>query len=108
MLLVGFGKMMKKKLLIKDRDLVHHYCLNHRLELAYKHAMKKHIAFPTIDKMNGLIHGWYSKSPKRTSFLDEMMALKGGTSFRISPSIETRFELILLHSACKKCSIHKI
>ena len=50
MLLVGFGKMMKKKLLIKDRDLVHHYCLNHRLELAYKRAMKKHIAFPTIDK----------------------------------------------------------
>ena len=61
-------------------------------ELAYGHAMKKHIAFPTIDKMNNLIHSYYSKSAKRTKFLDEMMDLKSGvTSFRISPSIETRY-----------------
>ena len=103
--------MMKDKL--NRNDLVHHYCLNHRLgkknkfkinilpeksdnlytnfsELAYKHAMKKHIAFPTIDEKNNLIHGYYSKSSKRTSFLDEMMALKGGTSFRISSGVETR------------------
>ena len=98
--------MMKDKL--NRNDLVHHYCLNHRLgkknkfkiksdnlytnfsELAYKHAMKKHIAFPTIGDKNNLIHGYYSKSSKRTSFLDEMMALKGGTSFRISQGIDTR------------------
>ena len=59
-------------------------------ELAYGHAMKKHIAFPTIDEKNNLIHGYYSKSSKRTSFLDEMMALKGETSFRISSGVETR------------------
>ena len=59
-------------------------------ELAYKHAMKKHIAFPTIGDKNNLIHGYYSKSSKRTSFLDEMMALKGETSFRISSGVETR------------------
>ena len=70
-------------------------------ELAYGHAMKKHIAFPTIDKMNKLIHGYYSKSPKRTSFLDNYMKTMGETSFRISPSIQTRyilyFRLVLEH-----------
>ena len=62
-------------------------------ELAYGHAMKKHVAFPTIDKMNKLIHGYYSKSPKRTSFLDNYMKTMGETSFRISPSIQTRYIL---------------
>ena len=52
--------------------------------------MKKHIAFPTIEKLNNIIHGFYSKSSKRTSTLDEMMAQEGVPSFRISKGVKTR------------------
>ena len=60
------------------------------VELAYLHAMKQHIAFPTIEKMNNVIHGFYSKSSKRTSTLDEMMAEEGEPSFRTSKGVQTR------------------
>ena len=85
----GFGKMMRDKL--HRPDLVHHYCLAHRLERAFGAAMKKYPSFVNQETMNNKISSFYTSSHKRTALMDEMMAGKQKASFRIQKTIDTRW-----------------
>ena len=85
----GFGKIMRDKL--NRPDLVHHYCLAHRLERAFGTAMKKYPSFATLETMNNKISSFYTGSHKRTALLDEMMDSEGNPTFRVLKTIATRW-----------------
>ena len=85
----GFGKIMRDKL--NRPDLVHHYCLAHRLERGFGTAMKKYPSFATLETMNNKISSFYTTSHKRTALLDEMMDSEGYPTFRILKTMATRW-----------------